>query len=262
MKGSFLFLGTGSSMGVPRIACNCEICTSKDPHNKRLRPSGLIQVGDKQILIDSGPDFREQALHFNLPKIDAVIYTHTHYDHIAGIDELRIYYLLNGKPLPALVSKDTMADIRSRYGYLFRQNQQKNNLTAQLEFTILEQERGFIEFLGLPFRYLTVSQGGMKVTGYRLGDFAYISDIKEYPETIFDDLVGVNHLVISALRSDPSEIHFNINEAIEFAQKVQAEHTWLTHLSHELEYKRTNAFLPKNIQLAYDGLTLEFNYYL
>lgn len=259
IQGQFLFLGTGSSIGIPVIGCQCSVCLSENPLNKRLRPSGLITVGNKNILIDSGPDFRQQALKYKIHHLDGVLYTHTHFDHIAGLDELRIYYIQNQIKLPALVSKESMRDIETRYHYLFRKyDSQKMNLTAQLDFRILESERGCLVFEGLPFSYLSYWQGDMKITGYRIGNFAYISDLKDYKEEIFEDLVGLKYLVVSALRESPSAIHLTIDEAVSFAQKVNAEHTYFTHISHEVDHEKVNAQLPAGIYLGYDGFNLNF----
>lgn len=255
---SFVFLGTGASMGVPVIGCSCKVCLSDLPHNKRLRSSGLLNIFGKTILIDAGPDFRAQALREGLVHLDGFLITHTHFDHTAGIDDLRIFYLVDKKELPCLLSKASLDDIRQRYAYLFRKQLPQNNVTARFLFQPLEEERGNTSFLGIPMTYLSYTQGGMLVTGFRFGSFAYISDIKQYSETIFDDLKGVKYLVLSALRMGQSQVHFNIDEAVAFSRQVGAKKTWLTHLAHELDFDETNAYLPLDIRLAFDGLRIEF----
>lgn len=258
MNAEFLFLGTGGSGGVPMIGCRCPVCISEDPHNKRYRPSGLLTINGKQLLIDAGPDFRMQALHFCINHLDGVLLTHTHFDHVAGLDELRAYYLLQRKNLPILVSQATLHDLKRRYDYLFKDKSWGVSLAAQLDFHVLESSRGTTEFVGIPLDYVSFEQGGMEVNGYRFGSFAYISDIRNYPETIFEDLSGVEILVLSALRHEPSMMHFHIEEAIAFSRKIGAKNTYFTHIGHELEHTSTNRSLPKGFSLAYDGLKLEF----
>ncbi len=258
-RGRFHFLGTGGSMGVPEIACDCGVCTSPDPLNKRLRTSGLLLINNKTLLVDAGPDFRLQALRYGLHHLDGMILTHTHYDHVAGIDELRIFSLRSKAPLPCLLSQETHEELRRRYHYLFRGNERAgDSLAAQLSFQTLEKARGDVLFQEVPLRYMTYSQGRMKVIGFRVGDFAYVSDIKEYDESIFDDLAGVKTLVLSGLRLAPSRVHFNFEEAVEFSRKVKANHTWLTHIAHDISHVSGNAYLPENVWLAYDGLEIEF----
>lgn len=255
----FLFLGTGGSTGIPKIGCKCPVCKSTDPHNKRLRPSGLLTVKGKKLLIDAGPDFREQALKYEIDTLDALLLTHTHFDHVAGLDELRVYYLLTRKSLPVLVSEETKQNLQRRYDYLFREKRWGVSLTAQFDFHVLEGDRGEMTFVDIPLFYMTYEQGGMRVNGYRFGPFAYISDIRHYPETIFEDLKGLDHLVLGAVRNEPSNMHFNIEEAVAFAQKTGAKNAYFTHIGHEIEHVQTNATLPPGISLAYDGLRVEFN---
>lgn len=258
-QGKFLFLGTGGSAGIPMIGCDCSVCLSNNPKNKRLRPSGLIDIGGKRLLIDSGPDFRFQALHYNITRLDGVFLTHTHFDHVAGLDELRTYYLLHRLIIPVLVSSEALESLKKRYDYLFREKDWGMSLTAQLDFQVLEDMRGSTSFCGIPLRYVSYEQGGTKVNGYRFGDFAYISDIKKYPETIFDDLNGVKTLVVSALREPVSQMHLSLEEAVEFGRKVGAEQTYFTHVAHEVDHESVNQKLPDGFAVAYDGQEVEFN---
>lgn len=262
MSGRFLFLGTGGSMGIPMIGCDCSVCTSPSPHDKRLRPSAFISLGAKNFILDPGPDFRLQALSHNIRRLDGVLITHAHQDHIGGLDELRIFCIRNKKPLPALMSKETFSELKTRFGYIFQKDLPEGQFVTQLDVLALEKERGSIHFEGYRIDYMSFEQAKMKVNGFRMGDLAYLSDIKDYPETIFDDLKGVKHLIISALRFTPSPLHFTVDDAIDFARKVNAPHTWLTHISHELEHEKTNAYLPENVRLAYDGLEISFQEYI
>jgi len=258
MKNQFLFLGTGASAGIPVIGCQCAVCQSPDVHNKRLRPSGLVTTQGKTLLIDTSPDLRCQALRHQLRHLDGVLLTHTHYDHIAGIDELRTFYLIERKPLPVLVSNATYQELKKRYDYLFRERSLSKSLTAQLSFQQLEGRRGQTQFLGISIGYTSYEQGGMEVNGFRFGDFAYIADIRQYDETIFEDLKGIKYLVISCLKRESSYMHFSIEECIEFARKLKVEQTWFTHISHEMEHESINRTLPSGFQLSYDGLIIEF----
>jgi phosphoribosyl 1,2-cyclic phosphate phosphodiesterase len=257
MKNSYRFLGTGASTGIPMIGCTCPVCTSVNPKNKRLRTSGLLRWEGKEILVDAGPDLRQQALAAGLRDLDGLLITHPHYDHIAGLDELRVFFLYRQAPLPCLLSASSFAEIQARYRYLFDKPDLKANLVAQFDFQILEQPRGVTRFLGLDCRYFTFSQGNVSVTGFRFGDFAYVSDIREYPQAIFNDLQGVKTLILSALRFEPSHVHLTVDEAIGFAHRVRAEQTWLVHMGHELDHDRAEGYLPPTIRLSYDGLELE-----
>ena len=260
MKGSFLFLGSGASTGIPVIGCNCSACISSSSKNKRLRPAGLIKVAGKNLLVDVGPDFRQQALTYNITKLDGLLLTHVHFDHIAGIDELRVYYFHSKKPLPCLLSAESLDELKLRYHYLFLPIGEVPTISAQLEFQMLEEEASTVEFQGVNFEYCSYFQGHMKVTGFRLGNFAYISDIREYEETVFDSLKNVDYLIVSALRESMSPVHFNIEEAIAFSKKVGAKKTWFTHISHNLEHEEIEKKLPKGVHLGYDGLEIEFDY--
>ncbi len=257
MKGTFLFLGTSASSGVPMIGCRCSVCKSKSPFNKRKRPSGLIKTQGKKILIDAGPDLHAQAIQYGIDHLEGLILTHTHYDHIAGIDELRVFFIKTEKPVPCLLSKESYSDLQKRYDYLFKN---KATLSAKFDFDVLEHDQGKKEFLGLPIQYCSYMQGDMLVKGYRLGDFAYISDIKDYDSSIIDFLKGVRTLVIGALKPEPSPIHLSFSEAVEIAKKTGAEKTWITHLGHTVDHEAGNALLPPEVRLAFDGLELEFEY--
>lgn len=256
--GKLSFLGTGASMGVPMLGCLCEVCRSKSPYNKRLRTSGFLEVLGKKILLDVGPDFRTQALRQGIEGLDGLILTHTHYDHIGGFDELRVFNLWQGASMLCLLSRESLTEIEKRYYYMFRRPANGGNYTAQFKFQVLEEDRGDVSFCDLPFKYFSYYQGPMKVNGYRLGDLAYVTDIRKYPEEIFQDLSGVETLVLSALRYGPSHIHFSLDEAVAFSHQVGAKRVFLIHLGHELDHSRVNTYLPDHINCAYDGLQVDF----
>jgi len=216
--------------------------------NKRMRPSALLKWEGQVFLIDAGPDLRNQGLKWGIDHVDGVLLTHAHHDHTAGLDDLRIYNFRNKAPLPLLASNATADEVELRFHYMFSQQ--------RLEFQRLSHEKGEVEFLGVPIRYFSYVQTGMPITGYRLGNFAYVTDIKEYDPSIFEELKGVEVLVLSALRDDPSPMHLTLNDAVEFATKVRAQQTYLTHIAHEIDHSKGNERLPENIRLAYDGLEI------
>ena len=260
MIGKLLFLGTGASMGVPIVGCSCHVCTSTSSQNQRLRPSALLTIGGKTILIDCGPDFRQQALRINLESIDGVIFSHAHHDHTAGIDDLRSLFMKGWQQIPLLLSLETLNDIKSRFHYLFDESKKIAGRPAVcFHPQVIDGDRGETEFLGVPMKYFSYSQMKMVVNGFRIGDLAYVSDIKKYPETIFQELQGVETLVISALRHTSSPMHFTVDEAIDFVKLSGVKKAYFMHIAHELDHDKTNAYLPENIRVAYDGLEIEFH---
>jgi len=240
------------------MGCSCDVCRSSNPKNKRMRPSALITVGGKRILLDCGPDIRNQALAIELEDIDGLILTHTHYDHVEGLDELRAFTIKHKRYLPALMSEESLAELKSRFYYIFKYQTSNDIIITRLDIKTFPEKRGEVDFLGNKIRYFSFDQIGMQVQGIRLGNLSYVSDIKNYPESIFEDLKGTETLIISALRFTDSLMHLTVDQAIEFSRKVGAKETWLTHISHDLDHDRTNAYLPEGIKLSYDGLELNF----
>jgi len=256
-ESSLLFLGTGASAGSPVIGCSCPTCTSKDPKNHRLRTSVLLTLNDKQILIDAGPDIRYQSLRAGLKTLDALFLTHTHYDHIGGVEELRIFNFRKKAKLPCYLSSSSMESFKKLFYYHFSNKSQISNYTAEFDFQVLEEREGSFELFGEKFEYVSYTQGGMDVLGFRVRNLAYITDIKEYPESIFDRLKGVETLIVSAQRFTPTPIQFTFDEAIAFAQRVGAKTTYFTHLSHDIEYSHADTLLRQGMHLAYDGLRIQ-----
>lgn len=257
-NNSLLFLGTGASTGVPVIGCDCRVCTSTNRQNRRLRCSAVCQWRGLNLLIDVGPDFRYQALHNKLNTIDGLLLTHTHYDHIAGIDELRTYNYSMRQSMPCLLSKASKLDLEHRYHYLFAQKSSNDSGVANLELSSINHDSGSVEFLGVPIQYVHYKQGNMDVTGYIFDKLAYISDIRHFSDDIFDSLQEIDILVVSALRINASRMQFGLDEAIEFSKRTSAKQTWITHVAHDLDHMDGDEYLPDGMQIAYDGLRLSF----
>ena len=251
-------------MGVPTLGCGCEVCTSANPHDKRLRPSVMLRWAapatdqDRVVLIDTGPDFREQALRQHITHIDAVLYTHSHADHILGLDDLRPLSFTTFRTaglIPLYASPETQAALERIYDYTFGPG--ANYPTRARAEIVSLRDRTQVheaEFVRVP-----VMHGSMEIAGFRFGDAAYLTDVSAIPESSFELLRGVNTLVLPALRHHPHPSHATVSQAVEWAQRIGARQTWLTHIAHELGHEVTNQMLPKGVALAYDGLQVTIN---
>lgn len=258
MKASCLFLGTGASSGVPVIGCHCFVCKSKSPYNARLRCSILLTLEGRRFLIDASPDFRIQALSIDLDRIDALLLTHTHFDHIAGLDELRIFCLREKREIPCLLSEESFEAIKTRYPYLLQRQEPENSFSAKLELFLLKEASGEIFFMDQSIRYVSYFQGGMKVNGFRFKNFAYLPDICQYDDSIFEELAGVEILVIGALSHEKAKMHLSFHEAISFGKRLKVKKTFLTHMNHTVDYETDSKKLPEGVFLAYDGMEILF----
>lgn len=295
MDGRLTFLGTGTSMGVPTLGCRCKVCTSADPHDRRLRPSVMVRwnepdgapggfppfpqneaermghgafvhgvfVGsgpvegggrERVVVIDTGPDFREQALRNGLSRVDAVLYTHAHADHILGLDDLRpLSFTVSreGSPMPLYASAETAEVLERIFDYTFSPNATyPTRARVRLEPLVERNAIHGVEFVRVP-----VTHGEMEIAGFRFGSAAYLTDVSAIPERSFELLQGLDHLVISALRHKPHPNHATVEQAVGWARRIGARQTWLTHIAHELGHEETNRALPDGVALAHDGLS-------
>jgi len=249
------FLGTGTSQGVPVIACPCAVCQSTDPKDNRLRTSILIETDDKTIVVDSGPDFRYQLLREGVKNLDAVLFTHEHKDHIAGLDDIRPFNYLLHKVIDVYATDRVQTALKREFYYIFAETRYHGLPQINLHSVVNGEEFKIGNSNIVPFE---VMHHLLPITGYRIGDFTYITDAKTISETSFEKIKGTKILVINALQKEPHISHFTLNEAIVFAQKVGAEATYLTHISHNLGlHKKVELDLPVGIKLAFDGLKIE-----
>ncbi|MEO8275300.1 MAG: MBL fold metallo-hydrolase [Thermoanaerobaculia bacterium] len=248
-------LGSGTSTGVPVIGCSCAVCRSTDPRNRRMRPGVRIESSGRTILIDTSPDFREQALRFAIDRVDAVLYTHPHADHVFGLDDLRIYNFRQHAPISCFGSAETMHRMRQIFTYVFDETQEGGG-KPRLE---LVPVRAPFELLGSTVTPIPVEHGEMEVFGYRIGDFACVTDVNFISEESFSLLAGVELLVLSGLRYRPHPTHFSLAESIAAAQRIGARRTLLTHIAHDIDHTRLELELPSGIELGYDGLVVELD---
>jgi phosphoribosyl 1,2-cyclic phosphate phosphodiesterase len=252
------FLGTGTSFGVPQIGCACAVCRSTDPRDKRTRSGAVLEAGDSTILIDTPPELRLQLIAAGLSRIDAVVYTHEHADHINGIDDLRIFSVRGRRPLPIYGPGETLERLRTSFNYIFDDAVRPYEGTSKPRLSLHETEPGrTITVAGVETLPLAFQHGHLRVFGYRFGNLAYLTDIKAIPPAQRDRLRGLDVLVLNALwwRSHPT--HLSISEAVETAQDLGARRTYLTHLTHETGHSELEAQLPAGVLPAYDGLTVE-----
>lgn len=249
------FLGTGTSQGVPVIGCGCDVCRSEDPRDKRLRTSAMIEVDGKYLVIDTGPDFRQQMLRATPPKIDAVIFTHEHKDHVAGMDDIRPFNFRSGKPLDVFASERVEEALHREYPYVFSDFRYPGAPEVNLH-----RISGAASFgaSGIEVVPVEVLHHKLPVLGFRIGDMAYITDANYISDEEKQKLRGLDVLVLNALRKKKHLSHFNLEEAIALANELGAKRTYLTHISHLMgRYADVQSDLPGNVFLAYDGLTVD-----
>jgi phosphoribosyl 1,2-cyclic phosphate phosphodiesterase len=242
-------------MGVPTIGCDCGVCRSTDPRDRRTRPSILLSYNDRQVMIDSTPDFREQALRENLKRLDAVLYTHTHADHILGIDDLRpLTYLHRPGKMPLYAMPTACDFLRRTFQYIFEPNYKYGNLPL-LELRSID---GQFNLFGASYEPLTVFHGDLPILGFRFGTTAYLTDHSKVPEETLAKLRELDILFLDALRYVPHPTHSTIEQSLKIVETVQPKRTFFTHICHDLGHEETNKILPPGVELAYDGMKLEF----
>ena len=248
------FLGTGTSTGVPSIGCECETCTSDDPRDKRLRVSVLIEHGGQTVLVDTSSDFRQQALKQKLKRLDAVLITHCHADHIFGLDDIRPLNFRHGA-LGVYANDRAWVDIRRIFKYIFEPSHFGGGLPQVVPHTVIP---GATFCLGrdLHVTPLEVIHGRLPVIAYRFNDFAYATDLSEIPEETLNGLRGLDVLVLDCLRLKPHSTHLSLDRALSYVDQLKPRRTFFTHVAHDIKHARDSATLPDGVQFSYDGLTV------
>lgn len=245
------FLGTGTSSGVPQIGCNCAVCSSKNPKDKRLRASALVAVNGINLLIDCGPDFREQILRASSKNIDALLVTHSHYDHVGGVDDLRPYCAKGAFPIYARC--DVLTDLRNRLPYCFKEHP----YPGVPKFELHEIGEEPFEVGGIMVEPLPVMHAKLPINGYRIGDMAYITDAKTISDHTLAKITGIDTLIVNSLRIKPHMSHMSLEETLSVIEKVKPRIAYLIHMSHDMGlHDKVSVQLPENVFLAYDGLTI------
>ena len=251
----FTFLGTGTSQGVPVIGCDCPVCTSKDPRDNRLRTSGMVTFQDKNIVIDTGPDFRQQMLRVGVKDVAAILFTHDHYDHIAGLDDVRPINFRHKKDMPLYASPSVQKSLRDRLSYVFGENPYPgaprltlNGISKEAKFTVE----------GLGIQPIEVWHGeNLPILGFRFGDLTYITDCKSIESEELEKIKGTKTLILNALHHSEHHSHLNLEEALQLIAEINPEQAYLTHISHSMgKYEDVQKTLPKHVSLAYDGLVV------
>jgi phosphoribosyl 1,2-cyclic phosphate phosphodiesterase len=247
------FLGTGTSTGVPTIACHCKVCTSPDPRDKRTRPSLLLEYDGRAVVVDTAPDFRAQVLREGLQRLDAILFTHAHADHILGLDDTRVFYFRQQHPIPIYADAACMETIRRVFSYIFDGTYLYGGV-ARLDPHLIE---GPFELWNLRIIPVPVLHGNCSILGFRFGNVAYLTDVSAVPGTSLPLLEGLEVLILDALRHKPHPTHLTVQQALGLVEMLKPRQTFFTHLAHDLGHEETNALLPPYVRVAYDGLQLE-----
>lgn len=246
------FLGTGTSVGVPMIGCDCETCLSSDNHDRRLRASILVENQNQYFVIDTSTDFRQQALRVGLRSLDAIFITHCHADHVFGLDDIRPINFRSGLPLSCFASERTWEDLRRMFGYIFKPSGYQG-LPQLLPNTI----EGDFSIMGLNIKPLTVIHGRLPVTAFRINNVAYVTDCNLIPDETLAELQGLDLLIIDALRYKEHPTHLSLEKTLGYIEQLQPRKALLTHISHAMQHEKLRSELPEHIRPAYDGLEVE-----
>lgn len=250
------FLGTGTSQGIPVIGCKHEVCLSEDPKDKRLRSSILIQDKETNVVIDCGPDFRQQMLSVGIDHLDALLFTHFHADHTAGIDDIRPFTLRQGS-MKVYAKNEVLQNLKERFAYIFAEEDRYEGAPSIDIFEVFDKSFNVKQ---IDFQPIEVCHGKLKILGYRTNNFAYLTDVKTIEEEQLEKLKNLEILVINSLRIDWHPTHLNLEEALSLVEKIKPKRCYFTHISHTLGlHAEVSRVLPKNIFLAYDGLSLDLN---
>lgn len=247
------FLGTGTSHGIPVITCDCHVCQSENPKNKRTRSSLWVQQGKTSLLIDTATEFRLQAIEACIRRVDGVLYTHCHADHVFGFDDLRVFSKLTARSVPVYGNKPTINELRDVFSYVFRKTQAGGG-KPQVETIVVEDAFQVQDLLIQP---IPVCHGVLPILGYRIGKLAYITDCSHVPPSSLDLLQDLEVLILGVIRYEPHPTHMNVEQALELTEKLKAKRTYFTHISHLLEHEEVSKTLPEGVFLAYDGLTVQ-----
>jgi phosphoribosyl 1,2-cyclic phosphate phosphodiesterase len=251
-------LGCGTSTGVPLNLCKCKVCLSENPKNNRLRSSVIVELAcKKNILIDVSPDFRQQALTQKIKSVDSILFTHKHADHILGLDDLRPYYFMQKNTINTYGNEETLAEIKRFFNYMFNRDPlYSGGSFPDLNLIELEEYQS-LEVFDATVQTIPIMHAKLPIFGYRINNFAYLTDCSSITERSMDLLKDLDLLVLDGLRHKPHPSHLTVKEAAEVAIELNAKRTYLTHMSHDLDYDETNSLLPEGIELAYDGLKIE-----
>ena len=254
MKAILTVLGSGTSMGVPTIGCSCRVCHSSDPRDRRTRPSILLEYAERFVLIDTTPDFRQQAIRENITRLDAIVYTHAHADHILGLDDVRPLSFRSVEKIPLYAHDSTAEALQGIFRYIFDPNYKYGGI-ARVE---MKRINGPLDLFGACFEPVKVLHGDAEIHGFRFGAAAYLTDFSEIPPESMEHLRGLDILFLDALRHRPHPTHSTVANSLRLVEELKPRRAFFTHISHDLPHEETNKTFPDHVRLAHDGLKLEF----
>jgi phosphoribosyl 1,2-cyclic phosphate phosphodiesterase len=246
-------LGSGTSMGVPTLGCHCAVCESKDPRDKRTRPSVLLAYGGRNVVVDATPDFRFQAMRAGMDRLDAVIYTHGHADHIMGLDDIRPFNMKQRAAVPIYAAADTLTLLRRQFGYIFAEAQPGSTLPL-IDLHTIDGPFSLFDAQIVP---IPAMHGTQPVLGFRVGKMAYLTDFSNVPASSKALLGGLDDFILDALRYVPHPTHSNVEQSLALVEELKPRRAWFTHICHDLGHAAANARLPEHVRLAHDGLRIE-----